>query len=149
MNVYGKVLGLGAILIWLVGVSCNSREEVLLNKELQTKIDSLIAIQNELIEDNKLLNSRVQELLQQRAEQDLEDDLKPVGDVDKAVEAIVYHLKMYHPKVKYSDIRGVLKTDNTVDVIVDVNDNGSDQKYYTVATFSNSTYRIISEHGWF
>jgi len=73
----------------------------------------------------------------------------PNGNKDAAIKAIKYQLAMYHPEVKYSSIRTVLKTNKTTDVILDIPDEilGAQHKYYNVSTFDDGTYIINNEWG--
>ena len=138
-----KIRVISAVLLFCVFCySCNSDKVV----EQQEIIDSLrqanLDLQNKLPKEN-------------RNKLDLDEILSniPNGYQEAAIKAVKYQLKMYYPTIKYSDIRAVVKTDKTVDVIVDVIDQGeTNHAYYNISTFDNKTFTINKEWGlylWF
>lgn len=75
-------------------------------------------------------------------------DTRTKTNKDLAIEAIKYCLKMYKPSLKYTEIRGMEKTDGTIDVIVDYNWHGSSENtYYNVSVYRDGTFRVNSSRG--
>lgn len=66
----------------------------------------------------------------------------------RAIDAINYCLKMYHPDLKCSNIRSVPKSDGTVDVIIDYKWYGEDEHtYYNVSVLPHNEYRVNNIQG--
>ena len=113
----------------------------------QTTNDSLQAANEELVNIKISLELKVSEL---------EDDIYTIrkkyeksstGNQQAAIAAIKYQLKMYHPDVRYSDIRAVSKSDGSIDIILDIIDHFNSNKYYNVTTYSDGSYRINKQWG--
>lgn len=147
LSIYVALISINLILT----SSCNNAKTNDLLIKQQFKIDSLTELANNLSMQNNEANLKIDSLEKVNHKNKIKNDAtasnKQTGSENDAIAAIIYQLEMYHPDVKYTNIRAVKKTDGTIDVIVDIPDVFNSHKYYNVSTFSNGTYRINDEWG--
>ncbi len=145
MKVFNKLIILGLTIISLS--SCKDYEGQI--TQMEATISSLQNANNELSTIKVSLELKISELENEIYTLRKKHAKSSTGDKQAAINAIKFQLKMYHPDVKYSDIRAVSKSDGSVDVILDIIDHFNSNKYYNVTTYSDGSYKINKEWGVF
>lgn len=144
------------LLIFLV--SC--KDESQLNKiiEQQTLIEQLKLENKTLAAEVDKLNSKLADDIQSsnslrknNFENNTVKTKTETTSQKQAIDAIKYHLEMYHSGVNYQNVKAVTKSDGTIDIIVDIPSKvfpeNVHKKYYNVSTYSDDTYKINREWG--
>lgn len=145
-----KIFLLLTLILSHIIISCNDKTQ-LTSKQLI--IDSLKYENASLVDELNQKKSYIEKLkiemndLSLKTQNNEKSSLQSTGDENAAILAIKYMLKMYHPEVKYSNIRTVKKYDATIDVILDIPGQENYHKYYNVSTFQDGSNTINSDWG--
>lgn len=148
-------------LFLLFSSSCHNVDDTRKIMQYQITIDSLKKANDGMQYQIQKLSNKIREEQAEKAEQAQKAEKaeqtrrkahSPNGNINQAINAVKFDLKMYHPNLTYDNIRTVSKTDGTVDVLLDITNlgvfkNERDMKGYNVSTYDNGTYNINYDFG--